>query len=279
MQKAMQVAQAIMIGLLMPEDACRELQTEPLVIVLPPAEPGWHDFNFSFQIIQNHIYVVVNYAHDDSIDRGIAFAKMRATMRNLVNWLLLAQSIMTSANMTLESDEVVVRYEPENVWVALVEPKSELTEQRPRASNEAVSLGVSWLAFLLADRRLLYALQDYSASLNYPEFCLFFLWRAVEWILWEFEERTDVNNPAFASAAEALGLSVAWFEEIGRLAHTYTRHARLREMPEPSLVDTARERVRNLIRRYINIKHQNARPPEGELPIDHLTGWQPPERH
>ncbi|MGQ0601316.1 MAG: hypothetical protein ACT4QE_06415, partial [Anaerolineales bacterium] len=244
-----------------------------------PGEPGWQYCNFSFQIVRNHMYVVVNYSHDDPIDRGVAVAKMRSTMRNLVNWLLLGQSILTEANIALESDEVMAHYEGDGAWVAHIPPVDELTDSKPLGSNDAIPVGVSWLPFLLTDRHLLYALQDYSTSLKYPEFCLFLLWRSVEWILWTFEERTDVNNPAFAPAANTLGLTIAWFEEIGRLAHTHTRHARVREAPETHLLDTARERVRILILRYIDVKHKNMSPVGLEISADSLTGWTPAARH
>lgn len=274
-----QVAQVIMTGLLTPERACENLSTQPLLMVVSPGEPGWQYWNFSFQIVRNHIYVVVNYSHDDSIDRGIAVAKMRVSMRNLVNWLLLGQSVLSAANIALESDEVMVRYEGDSAWVAHIPPANEFADSQSLGSNEAVSIGVSWLPFLLTDRRLLYALQDYSTSLKYPEFCLFLLWRACEWILWEYEPRTEVSNPAFAPTASALGLTVSWFEEIGRLAHNYTRHARVRGAPQTHLIDTARERVRTLILRYIDVRHRSIAPSVAELPRDHLTGWSPSVRH
>lgn len=272
-----QVAQIIMTGLLSPAEACREINmAQPITIEVGVAEPGWHFWSYSFQIVQNHIYVVVNYSHDDNIDRGVAVAMMRASMRNLVNWLLLGQLVTTSATIELVSDEVMAHYEGDPAWVAHIMPENKGLQTLAVGSNDGIALGIGWLPHLLADRGLLYALQDFSSSLRYSEFSLFFLYRAVEWIMWEYDVRESFSdNPDFALAANALGLSADWLVEIGRLSHTHTRHARLRVAPDPGLVTAARERVRHLIARYIDVKHKGVRP--YPMPsADSLTGWKPP---
>lgn len=252
--------------------------TAPVTMVAEVAEPGWQFWNYSFQIVRDHIYVVVNYSHDDGIDRGLAVAKMRASMRNLVNWLLLSQSIMTSATIELESDEVMVRYQSDEAWVAHIPPRDELSQTPPMGSTAAIRLGVSWLGFLLEDRQLLYAVQDFASAVRYRDFALFFLYRSVEWIAWEYDEREDFRDkPDFALAAKALGLPTEWIVQIGRLAHAYTRHAHLREAPESHLIDATINRVRRLILRYIEVKHGNVKADSIEPAEDHLTKWAPPK--
>ena len=271
-----QKAQAILLGRLAPQAACRSIEPLNFSVALTPAEPGWDNFIFGFQLYRDQIHVVVDYAHADPIDRGAAVAKMRRTVRNLANWFLLGQSLYTSTTLSLTQEQVIVKYEGDTVWVSQLDPLMEEGELKPNPTAEAVQKGGAFLPYLLGDRLLLYALQDYASAVANPEFALFLLWRAIEWILWEYDNQPEVRNRAYAPTEKALVLPEKWLAELGRLAHTYARHARIRDVPEQHLVDAAQARVRGLIMRYLQAKHTDPSEPLSPLLPDPLTGWQPP---
>lgn len=264
-----------MLGTLTPVEACNQLNMNSGIIQLQPVEPGWQSWDFGLHVFKHHFYLVVHFSHEDAIDRGIAVARMRSGMKNLINWMLLGQSLLSGVSIRLASEDVVIRYQGETGWVAHPLPETPQAPIPP-ANNEALSVGATWLPYLLSDSRLLYALQDYSSSLQNFEFCLFLLWRSVEWILWEFETRTDVHTPTYASAMQALALPDKWIEEIARLAHSYTRHARIREEPSQEVVNAARKRVSQLIMRYIDKRYKGIDVSAQVLVADALTGWSPP---
>jgi len=271
-----QKAQAILLGRMEPLSACASIEPLRFSLGLTPGEAGWEECTFGCQLFRDQIHVVIDYAHDDSVDRGVAVAKMRRTVRNLVNWFLLGQTLHTSTTLALSQEQVIVRYEGDTMWISQLDApiKEEIPTVPPTA--EAVREGGAFLPYLLGDRLLLYALQDYASAVGNPEYALFLLYRALEWILWEYDTESDAKNPAFAPTQVSLALPPQWLEEVGRLAHSYARHARLREAPDRALVDAARARVKALILRHLCLKYTHPGEPLPEMPSDPLSGWTTP---
>lgn len=273
--------QLIMIEQLFPPEACQNLEPQSHSIALASGEPGIGDLTFAFTIARSQFYGVMDFSHDDSLDPDVAVASMRATIRNLVNWILLGQAVKNSARITIASDQLMARYKDTNAWTVHLPAKEELTDSLRQGSDEAISAGMTWLPFLMDDRKLLYAFQDFADSLNYKDAtCLFFLWRAVEWILLEFHTPQKGKSPAYNPATKELGLPDKWIVEIGQLAHNYVRHARYRDQPETHWVDAARDRVRMLVITYTYYKFckQSNQPFVSAIPPkDHLTDWAPPD--
>ena len=93
-------AQAIIMGRLSPSAQCTRIEPATFSVQMIPAESGWEKCTFGFQLYRDQIHVVVIYAHDDNLDRGHAMAKIRRTAKNLVDWFILGQTLLTDASLT-----------------------------------------------------------------------------------------------------------------------------------------------------------------------------------
>ena len=269
-------AQAIIMGRLLPQANCALLDPISFDLSLTPSEAGWSGCTFAFAINRDQLHVVVNFAHEDGIDRGHAVAKMRRTVRTLVDWFLTGQSLFSDSILTFGPEQAVAKYAHEEHWISHVDPLLSPSDAPRLPTTDYIHSGGSILPFVAKDSLLLYALQDYATAVANPEFSLFLLWRAIEWVLWEYDDSGSGRNPAFAPAEKALGLPPRWLAEVGDLAHNFARHARHRDQPNTNLVAAARGRVKNLILRHLRVTHTY---PDSNLPAvesDALSGWTVP---
>lgn len=268
-------AQAIIMGRLAPLSQCARIDPISFEVALSPSEPGWERCSFAFALNRDQLHVVVNFAHEETVDRGHAVAKMRRTVRNLVDWFLLGQALFSGSSLSFGRDQALARYKSEPQWISHVDPPAPAVDESPAPTTDDIFKGGSILPFITKDALLLYALQDYVSAVGNPEFSLFLLWRSLEWILWEYDTSIPGRNPAFAPAESALSLPENWLSEIGNLAHNFARHARRRDSPDPRLMAAAKERVNSLILRHLRAAHGF---PDRTLPSidpDDLTGFVP----
>jgi len=272
-----QNAQAIVMGRLSPDANCARIEPISFEVSVTPSEPGWEKCTFAFALNRDQLHVVVKYGHDDAVDRGHAVAKMRRTVRNLVDWFLLGQVLFSDSPLSFGREQAVARYLEDDAWISHLDPPPVATEQPPLPTTEHIFKGGAILSFITSDHLLLYALQDYSSAVANPDFALFLLWRSLEWILWEYDVAGAGRNPAFAPAEAALSLPEGWLSEIGNLAHNFARHARRRDQPPAALVEAAKKRVRTLILRHLAATHKYPDAQLLPLEADDLTGYGAPQ--
>jgi hypothetical protein len=266
-------AQAIMMGHILPLAQCANIEPLTFQMATTPAEPGWGNCTFAFAISRDQLHVVVDFVHEESIDRGNAVAKMRRTVRNLTNWFLTAQTLFSDSSLSFGPDQAIAKYDGEEGWTSHLEPSEPSADQAPLPTTQHVFTGGSILPYITKDSLLMYALQDYASAVANPEFSLFLLWRSLEWILWEYDTSDKGRSPHHGPAESALSLPPKWISRIGALAHNYVRHARRREPADPRLIAAAKERVRSLILRHVRVAHGFPDKSLPEIGEDALTSW------
>jgi len=270
-------AQAIVMGRLLPQAHCASIDPLTFELSLTPAEPGWTVCKFAFAINRDQLHVVVNFSHEEDVDRGHAVAKMRRTVRTLVEWFLSGQTLFSESTLGFGPEQTVAKYADQEQWISHSDPGPD-TEQTPQLpTTDDVYKGGTILPLIAKDALMLYALQDYATAVANPEFSLFLLWRAVEWILWEYDKSGKGRSPAYEPTEKALSLPPLWLHEVGTLAHNFARHARNRTRPESALVEAAKGRVKALILRHLRVTYDY---PDGKVPSlvqDALSGWKQSE--